>query len=191
MSKDNNPDLTGEIEEVFERLGINPHIDWKNRINVSDVLYILDHWPFLQMVDGGTSPLSTEQLQLLTAKSGWKIHSYRDALSSSPGEFLFGGAGEEGGEGGEGGAKPGKGTIVNQAVMTAFEMVELARQYGWEKIKLVDGHPLMLWAAWMQAEDLNIEIVGYQPSEHDFARRRRIKRSRSAEETLLYRPPMP
>lgn len=192
-------DLTWQIEQTLEQIGINPRIDWRKRINVSDVLYLLDRCPFLQMVDGGSAPQSTEKLNIITGKSGWKIHDYKDAMSSSPGLLLFGGGNfkirlpEEEDEGGEGGGiiNPGKGTIINQSVVTAFEMVELAQLYGWAKIKLIDGHPLMMWAAWMQALDAGIEISGFEPSEHDYGKRRRIKRSRSEEQTMLYRPPTP
>ncbi len=188
-------ELNYQIQQTLEQLGINPNINWRERLKVSDVLYLLDHFPFLQMVDGGTAPQSTAPLNIITAKSGWNIQDYKDALSSSPGMLLFGGGdfrivlpGEEGdGEGG-GVINPGKGTIVNQAVATAFEMIEIAQRYGWASIKLVDGHPLMMWAAWMQALDLNIPLTGYEPSEHDRAKRRRIKRSRTEEQTAFYRP---
>lgn len=182
MSKE----LNQQIQETLEQLGINPNINWRERLNVSDVLFLLDRCPFLQMVDGGTAPQSTAPLNIIKSKSGWNIQDYKDALSSSPGMLLFGGA-EGGDEGGGGVINPGKGTIVNQSVVTAFEMVEIAQRYGWASIMIVDGHPLMMWAAWMQALDINIPLTGYEPSEADRVKRRRNKRSRSEEQSAFYR----
>lgn len=181
-----------EVQKALKELGIN--INWKRGFDLSEFLYLLDRCPFLQIVD--TNPhdeAALTPLKLITAKSGWKIHQYGDAMSSSPGLLLFGGGDfrinpdkkkdEEGG----GIINPGKGTIINQAVVTALEMVELAHQLGWAGIKIVDGHQLMVWAAWMQAMDLGMDLTGYSPSAQDFVKRNRIKRPLS-EQQQMYRP---
>lgn len=186
-------DIEQEMQQALQDLGIE-NVDWSRRISASDVVYLLDQCPFLQISDVAL-PSSNEiqPLKIIQAKSRWKIHDYGNALSSSPGELLYGyfrrqtGKDEKGGEGGIGEAAPGVGTIINQAVITAFEMVELAKQYGWSGIQLIDGHPRMAWAAWMQALDSGIELEGYTPTAQDYAKRQRIRASFS-EHSASYKP---
>jgi hypothetical protein len=172
-----------QVQQALQDLGMDS-VDWQRRISASDVLYLLDQCPFLQIMDTGLQMTSElPPLQLITAKSGWKIHDYGNAMSSSPGESIYGkprlrrtrlDQGEDkGGEGGEGGS--GVGTLVNQAVITAVEMVEIAQQHGWAGVQLIDGHPLMAWAAWMQTLDSGMELEGYEPTAKDYAKLRRVK----------------
>ncbi len=182
-----------EILKTLSELGIT-HKDWKN-ISAADILYLINRYPFLQIID--TSPKITDNLpplKLLTSRSGWQIHNYGHAMSSSPGLLMFGGgdfriksdSDDKGGEGGGGILNPGKGTIINQAVNTAFEMAELVQQLGWSGIKIVDGHQLMVWGLWMQAMDMGMEIEGFTPTAQDLAKRKRVKRSRTEQEILRY-----
>lgn len=179
MSKD-DINIDQQVQQALEEVGIN-YADWKRRVSAGDVLYLLDQCPFLQITNTAvSSPVPLSSLTLVSARSGWKIHDYGGhALSSSPGELLFGGRRVRGkkNEEDEGGAiaMPGAGTLVNQAVITAFEMVELAKQHGWAGVQFVDGHPLMAWAAWMQAEDSDLGMEGYTPTARDYLKRRRIK----------------
>lgn len=173
-----------QLQQALQDLGMD-QVDWKRHVSPSDVLYLLDQCPFLQIMDTGLQIASElPPLQLITAKSGWKIHDYGNAMSSSPGELLYGDPrlrptrlDEDEAKGGEGGG--GVGTIVNQAVMTAIEMVEIAQQHGWENVQLVDGHPLMAWAAWMQTLETGMEMEGYTPTAKDYAKLRRVKGPRA------------
>jgi len=185
-----NENYEQEVQRTLRELGIK-NVDWKRGVSASDVLYLLDQCPFLQIMN--TAPnLATDlkPLKLIQARSGWKIHDYGNAMSSSPGELLFGGAplrkpGETD-EGGEGGRVGGVGTIVNQAVITAFQMIELAKEHGWTGVLLVDAHPLMAWAAWVQAEDSELSMEGFTPTAKDLSKRRRFKLS--AEQLPYHRP---
>ncbi len=175
-SKKNNEklELDQEIQAALKELGIDKNA-LKRRITPGEVLYLLDQCPFLQIAD--TRLHLTENLpplKIIQAQSGWKIHSYGNALSSSPGDLLYGGT--------EG---LGKGTIINQAAMTAFEMVDLAREFGWDAIHLIDGHPLMAWAAWMQTLESGIELEGYTPTAQDHVKWQRIKGYKPSRETLF------
>ena len=169
-----------QVQQTLQQLGMSA--DWKRRISAGDVLYLLDQRPFLHITDTGLSLSSANlaPLTLITAQSGWKIHDYGHTLSSSPGELIYGtaGVGAEEDTGGEGGV----GTIVNQAVITAFEMVTLAEEHGWAGIRLIDGHPLMAWAMWVQSLDSGMEIEGYTPTAQDYAKWRRVKAPRSEHE---------
>lgn len=178
MSEKNDNDLGQQVQKTLRDLGVNS-VDWDRRVSAGDVLYLLDQWPFLQIMKADSS-FSVEDSQLasiLPAPSGWQIHDYGDALSSSPGDQRFGPLTKkrrtQDKEEDEGGS--GVGTLVNQAVITAFEMIKLAHARGWNTIELMDGHPLMAWAAWMQAMELEIEIKGFSPTAKDFAKWRRLK----------------
>jgi hypothetical protein len=194
MSKDPKNDIVSQMQQTLHELGIGD-IDWKRHASAGDVLYLLDQCPFLQIMDLGLAPGAEKApLNLVSAKSGWKIHDYGHALSSSPGDLMYGQQRKrsktslrDDDEGGAGSPAPGAGTLVNQSVITAWEMVELARERGWEGIHFIDGHPLMAWAAWMRAADNGMEMEGYTPTAQDISKRRRIKQS--ATETFSARGP--
>lgn len=180
MNFDNFDNVNQEIQHALQKLRLK-EVELNRPVSATDMIYLLNQWPFLQITD---THLQMDQqiqpLKLLQAKSLWQIHDYGDALSSSPGELAYGRPGrsrrtgeKKAQEEGEGGS--GAGTLVNQAVITAFEMVELGLQRGWNGIKLIDGHPLMAWAAWMHCLESGIDLEGYEPSAHDYARFKRIK----------------
>ena len=125
------------------------------------------------------------------------MHDYGDAICCSPGHFIIGGGyfrisledeedeDEEGGEGG-GVVNPGKGTIYKQAFDTAFEMVKLANVHGWEGITIVDGHPLMLRAAWIASTALEgLVIAGFHPTDYDQKVRERFMMSQDDTQSLI------
>lgn len=149
-------------------------IDWNKPVRHQDLLYLLNKYPFLQIVNTEPDLSTSSKVNLVTTPNGWVIHDYGDAMSSSPGRSLFGPGSpeveEEGGEGGEGG-----GTIVKQLFDTAQAMVLLAIEKKWAGVQIVDGTALMKWAAWMAAEDNQFPVQGYQPSEQDRQKRNRVK----------------
>lgn len=165
-----------------------PQIDWSGPIKREDVLYLLNRYPFLQIIS--TEPAFDTEMEpkFVQANSGWTIHDYGDAMSASPGELLYSDYSqqlktlekkedEDEGEGGKGGRGViGKGTIINQAFMTAQQMIAIAIEKGWPGVELVDGTELMKWAAWMAAEDNNLTLTGFEPSEADRERRVRIRK---------------
>lgn len=189
---DETPDIEKTAQDLSEKLNVD--IDWARRISPDELLWLLDHCPFLQIIN--TEVLldkEEEGPKIITAESsGWDIHVYVDAMSSSPGKFLFGGGDfriltedddDDGGEGGEI-VNPGKGTIFNQAFMTAAEMVSLAKRLGWTMIQIVDGHPRMVRAAWIKASELGLDVEGFSPSEYDEAVRKRVNLSSEEMQSL-------
>jgi hypothetical protein len=179
-----NPDeeeYDAQLEYTLNELGI-PAADWQRRISASDVIYLLDQCPFLEISDAEGQP--ADKPRLIKARSGWKIHDLGGRLSSSPGLLMYGhpkisSSTDDTGGTEDGTGVPKAGTLINQAVITAFEMVELAFQKGWSIVKLIDGHPLMAWAAWVQALDTGMGIEGYVPSAKDLAKLKRLKAPRT------------
>jgi len=170
MTNTTDDELQQQIEQAADKLKIEP--DFLRQITPEEIEYLLDRCPFLQIV--GPETLETPgAVKIIRASSGWDIHDYGDAMSSSPGSLLFGGGdfriylSEI--EANEGGSliNPGKGTLVNQAFMTAREMIEIANSRGWSIVTIVDGHRIMKRAAWIQAEILGLVIDGFEPTEED------------------------
>lgn len=148
----------------------------------TDVLYVLNQCPFLQIVNADYSTYGEVNFKVHRAKSGWDIHDYGDALSTSPGALLYGGIRmpedeeDDGGTDARGLDGKGVGTIVKQAVDTTIELVQLAIDKGWGGLLLIDGHPLMQWAAWMDSYDKGYNLQGYEANQADFEKRERILR---------------
>ncbi len=160
-----------------------PAFDATRPISHAEVEYILRHAPFLQILNTEATFDKFDQVKFITAKSGWVIHDLDDAVSSSPGPFLFGGADnlplsgdEEGGEGeGIPSLNPGKGTIINQAFDTAQAMIELVAAR-WPGIEIIAGSELMQWAAWVISEEKKLKLIGFEPTEEHKDRRDRLRR---------------
>jgi hypothetical protein len=194
MSDDENNNDGNDIQEnldaVSEKLKIDVNV--LRDISPEEIQYLLDCCPFLQIVDTVLHYIDEEppEVQFIDAKSGWKVFDYGDAMSSSPGEMILGMgeyrrvlSGEDGGD--EGGG--GKGTIWNQAFMTASEMVEIAQQRGWKGIQIIDGHRVMKRGAWITALSAGLPVVGFEPTAEDDKVRKRVDMSASEIEALKHK----
>ncbi|MCH9770451.1 MAG: hypothetical protein K0U12_06185 [Gammaproteobacteria bacterium] len=190
--KPKKPDSTDDIEQLIDEAHqkLEIEVDYLREISPEEIKYLLDHCPFLQMVDTKVLPEGESKFEIIRAKTNWDIHSYGDAMSSSPGRLLFGGGyyvwsdtDDEGGGGGDL-INPGQGTIVNQAFSTAKEMVDLAVQQKWAGIKLVDGHPLMLRSAWIRSNQVGLSLEGFTPDHYDEIIRNRVTLSDTDFEVL-------
>ncbi len=156
-------------------------------ISEEDIRYLLELYPFLQVINNEATFEDDAGVKLITAqKSGWTVHDYGDAMSSSPGRFMFGDDfvedDDEGGEGGDSGdgdreRKPGRGTVVKQAFDTAEAMIQFAKERGWRAVRVVDGSRLMQWAAWVKATGLGLDLIGFNPTKEERDRRARLARN--------------
>lgn len=192
--------LSEQIADSVKKLDLQ-EVDWRRPPSQKDFDYLLDHSPFLQIIDVSYEPNIEPEVKIIKSESNWNIHYYGDAMSSSPGLLLFGGGdfrirflnqtedeGDEG-DGDLGVVNPDKGTFRNQAFLTAKEMITIAKKMGWAGVQIIAGHPLMKWAAWVTAKDLQISLSGYEFTENEERKRKRIKRSRAELETIVgYRP---
>lgn len=172
--QDNDQNLDDLMQEAQQRLNVD--IDHLRQISPEEIQYLLDQCPYLQIVDSQFDLTRETEFQIIRANTNWDIHSYGDAMSSSPGRFIFGGGNytwdeDEGGSGGV--VNPGQGTVVSQAYRTALEMVDLAVSQKWAGIKIVDGHRIMKRAAWIRASQRRLKVYGYMPeqADHEIAKR--------------------
>lgn len=150
-----------------------PQIDWNRPVSHQEVEYLLRIYPYLQMIS--SEAVWEEEIipQFKIAPSGWVMHDYGQAMSTSPGKYLFGAGNPELQEE-EGGSQTG--TIITQAYITAEAMIEFAMEKGWPGVEIVSGTPFMQWAAWMAAMNRNYTLVGYEPTEKEKKKRERILR---------------
>ena len=175
-----------ELKELIEVMAQTFKIDinYFRDVSAADVLYLLDHYPFLIIKDRGETAVPYEQVQIVEAVSGWDVRDKNDEMQSSPGRYIFGGGyfslgedGEEEDEGG-GGVNLGKGTIHKQAFDTAADMLRMAKEKGWESVTIVDGHPYMMRAAWLASTvTQGLAIAGFQPTQADKQLRERFMMS--------------
>ena len=181
-------DIAAEIDQAIAGVKLEK-VDLFRPISHSDMTYLYDRYPFLQIIDMAPEPTVESEVQFITADSGWVVHYYGDAMSASPGQYLYGGGDysfktyqqllDEEDEGGEGGdiINPGKGTVRNQAFMTAQFMVALAKQRNWAGIGIIDGHALMKWAAWAEAVEQQLAVQGFTSTQREEQRRKRLRRT--------------
>lgn len=190
LTREVDEELAGKIHDAaVGAMRANATFSWDLR--TPDIQYLIDRCPFLQIVDTKVVTDPPPEPEFTTLKSGWTLYDYGNALSCSPGLYLYAGgdfrmrvAGEE--DDGDEGAiiNPGKGTLINQIYETAIEMVEIADDRAWEGLLIVDGQELMKWAAWVEAYDRGFHIYGYEPGDKAFAKRRRIRRTVKEEEEI-------
>lgn len=174
---DENKTDDREWQNVLKRLGlVEPDI---TQVRDSDVLYLAKQWQFLQLVELSGERPHLEKPELIEAKSGWTIINYGDAMSTSPGKYIFRGGyyqwtdnPEEEDDGGI--VNPNHGTIIKQAFDSAIEMIQLAKEWGWAGVAIVDGHPDMQRAAWTEGCRIGVRVDGYTADMDAEKQRRRI-----------------
>lgn len=155
-----------EWQKTLNRLGLGK-VDIAE-VRPTDILYIVDRWPFLQVIESSGSKQGLENPEFITASSGWTIINYGNAMSTSPGKYLFQGGYfrvrtvDDDDEGGGGIVNPGKGTIVKQSFDSAAHIIRLAKELGWLGVEIIDGHPAMQRAAWVEACRIGIKLDGYK-----------------------------
>ena len=148
-----------------------------------DVEYLCDNvYPFLQLVNTAASFGTTVTLNLLTATTGWIIHDYGDAISTSaPHDIPVKKSEDEKGDGGkEGGEGGGSGTMSLQQIITAAEIIELIKQKGWPAVELIAGSKKMQRFLWIAAQEKNIKVNGFSPTQEDEKCLARIKARKAA-----------
>jgi hypothetical protein len=166
-----------EWRQTLSRLGLmEPDV---TQVRNTDILYLAKQWPFLQLLESSGVREHLEKPELLEAKSGWTIINYGDAMATSPGKYIFRGGyyqwttnAEDEGDGGI--VNPHRGTIVKQAFDSVVEMIGLAQEQGWAGVMIVDGHPDMQRAAWVEGCRVGMRIDGYTPDIEAEKQRRRI-----------------
>lgn len=153
-------------------------IDWTKPIGHAEVAYLLSRYPYLQMINSEAQWAEAVVPRFRKARNGWVMHDYGDAMSSSPGKYLFGPGNPETKEEDEKGGGTDTGTVIKQSFVTAEAMIEWAIEKGWPGVEIVFGEQFMKWAAWMAAQDRSYSLSGYEPTQKEKEKRERIIRLR-------------
>ncbi len=167
---------TADWEETLSRLGLSD-VDI-TQVRPEDILYLADQWQFLQVVELSGEKAAYENPRIIQLNSGWDLIDYGNAMATSPGKYMFGSGrfrsrnddDDDGGESGGG----GHGTIVKQSFDSACELIQLAQNNNWKGVLIIDGHPNMQRAAWMEAVKIGVRLDGYTADVAAEKTRRRI-----------------
>lgn len=164
----------GDWEQTLKRLGL-ANVDI-TQVRPEDILYLADRWQFLQVVESTGKHDAYDEPKFIEASSGWTIIDYGNAMCTSPGKLMFGGyrSDDDDEGGGSGGVNPGHGTIFKQAFDSAAAIIQLAKEYGWKGVLIIDGHPYMQRAAWTEAVKIGVRLEGYSADVASELKRRRI-----------------
>lgn len=128
---------------------------------------------------------------VFTAETGWEVHDFTEAMSTSPGDLILqhntlsfaadGSLIEDDDEGSTTGdedpTKRGKGTLFLQAYLTAQQLVKQAAERGWGGVIIANGDSYMQRSAWMACEDNGLAYGGFKPSDEDWKHYDRVIRS--------------
>lgn len=165
------------IRDLWENRAVGITTQPLDFLDKAVLAYLRELYPYLQMISIDAKFEDAVIPKFTKSPSGWVIHDYGQAMSSSPGKYLYGpGNPELEEEDGRGGT--GSGTLVRQTVETARAMVELAIDKGWPGIEIVSGTQLMQWAIYMESEERNYPLAGYSPDRQGQQKLERVKRIR-------------
>jgi hypothetical protein len=136
----------------------------------ADIEYLSNYvYPFIQLVNTKANFSGEVLLKFITAKTGWVIHDYGDAISTC--------APHKPDEDAEGG---GSGTIVNQQEATIAEIAQMIKSKGWVGVEIIAGSNFMKQFLYLEAKALGLNLRGYTPSTEDERRFERVMKMRKA-----------
>jgi len=175
------------IKDLWENRAVGIVTEPLDTLNQLALIYLRERYPYLQMISMQAKFDEAVTPQFKKSSVGWVIHDYGQAMSSSPGNYLYGpkdfvqakekNGGTNGGDGGNDGT--GVGTLVRQTVETARSMIELAIEKGWPGVEIIAGTESMQWAAWIAAQDKNYPLVGFAPTQEEQKKYERIRKERA------------
>jgi hypothetical protein len=159
----------------------------KRAITPQEVDNLLSCYAFVHIVN--PKGVGSGQIHFIRSNSGWLILNYGNAMAASPGETLYDHGNYITDENGNlVRVCSGTGTRVSKIINTAADMVRIVKEEEhWPEIYILNGHPLMRWGIWKAAKDLQIPVIGYEPSKEDEAKYDRIVKA--CPNTLVIQPP--
>jgi hypothetical protein len=123
----------------------------RRKISEDDVDYISDHnYPFIQLINPEAEFGKEFSLHFITTSNGWIVHDYGGAISTSAPHTKDG----------------NKACSVPDQIKVAKE---IAKMINWPSVELIAGTPMMEFLLWVE---LQLELIGYEPSEKARKRRR-------------------
>lgn len=165
------------LRDLWENRAVGITTQSLDFFNSEVLAYLRERYPYLQMISMDAKFEDAVIPKFKKSSCGWVIHDYGQAMSSSPGKYLYGPGNPEIEEDeGSNGGNTGFGTLVRQTVETAKAMVDLAIEKGWPGVEIISGTELMQWAAWFATQEKNYPLIGYSPGQEAKRKLERIKR---------------
>jgi hypothetical protein len=144
-----------ELADLVEPLGL----DYKNKMAL---YYLLLLWASLRVYQLEPYIESDEEggeAKIIPLENGWKILDYGYYLTTSPGENY--------------------GTYcTGKLIQAAQTMIDIMAKRGAKRIGLL-GNSVATRAAWMQSEDLGVEVNNYYPTDADYELLNKIRAFRA------------
>ena len=175
---DTTPDFNAAaLHSVWGRraLDLPPELEFNTKVTPEDVAFLANRSVYIQVINTQAVLAGMTEPVLINAEEedDWTIHNYGEAMCVSRGKLLFEDMPTEPLSAEQ--QSKGKGTLVKQAFDTASKIADLAVENGWAGIEIIAGVRLMEWAVWMAAQDRDLAVAGFEPSEEEQAKRTRIK----------------
>jgi hypothetical protein len=175
---DTTPDFNAAaLDSVWGRraLDLPSELEFNTSVTPKDVDFLANRSVYIQVINTQAVLAGMTEPVLINGEEegDWTIHNYGEAMCVSRGKLLFEDMPTEPSSTEQ--QSKGRGTLVKQAFDTASEMVDLAIENGWAGIEIIAGVRLMEWAVWMAAQDRDLAVAGFEPSEEEQAKRARIK----------------
>lgn len=157
----------GEIPggEFYEKLANQAT---SRAITYEEFYYLLGRFPALVIChpDAESSPY-TRNPRIIKSRSGWEIKDFGDWLCTSPGRLLWGPYSEGSPDDYQREFVKGSGTLVQQYVDAAYDVISLAVEKNWPGAKIRHGFYGMIRAGWIAAEALQFHLDGFAPTVND------------------------
>ena len=135
----------------------------------ANVEYICDaFYPFLQLVNVNAIFTEETTINFVTASTGWIIHDYGEAISTSaphdakPKKKDGSSSGDAGSSGGGSGSSG-----IGSQIITVSEIADLIAEKGWAAVELIAGTKMMQRFIWIESKKYGFDISGYSPDAND------------------------
>lgn len=175
MSNDDDSiDISGQVDALQLELRKAKANIFNREITQQELYYLLGRYPYLELCDADYPYVDKAKgLEIITAKTGWKIYNYGSVIASGCHELMALLLSEEhhkrekrlSKEDDEG---SGSGTIIRQYSETAMEMMALAKSLGWRMAEVVAGYYSMQRMAWVAGEAMGYPLKGFHPTQEDY-----------------------
>lgn len=157
-------------------------------VTYEEFYYLLGRFPALVVRNTAVESFRYHHKpDIIKSRSHWDILDFGDVIATSPGRLLWGaykadieedskqqgaeGAGHFHPENSSSAAAQniikGTGTLVQQYVDAAYDVMTLAVEKGWPAAQIIHGFYGMIRAAWIAAQGLQFRLEGFMPTVND------------------------
>ncbi|CAM4388858.1 MAG: hypothetical protein LEGION0398_MBIBDBAK_01143 [Legionellaceae bacterium] len=134
-------------------------------VSYDEFYYLLSRFPSLVIRNIEGNSIHKEPI-IIKSRSNWDIQDYGDVIATSAGRFLWGSYTD--GTPDNPKLHQSTGTLTQQFIDTAYDVMVLAKKKEWIGIHLIHGFYGMVRAAWIASTELELDFNGFYPSSSDY-----------------------